>query len=256
MSEKQKSELVDLKYKLVTPKGLTEKQQEKLDLLIEKRDAEPQLSRGAKTQVKQIWLEYEKGFKSEIVSNKYLNKGLEAEEDAITLISDVDHIFYTKNTERITKGNLTGECDVKHVLQTEEGELKIIHDTKCSWNPSTFMAAELSTQYEWQGRAYMYLYDADIFRLRYCLVDCPPAVYAEEYKKFCFANNIVDDALPQYQEQIAQFKRNFIYSDSELYTKKERVKTFDIVRDKEKEAILLKSIELALVYYQEITLNM
>ena len=58
-----------------------------------------------------------------------------------------------------------------------------------------------------------------------------------KYKRFCFANNIVDDALEEYKELIQQFERNFLYEHSGSYTQEERVKTFAIQRDEELEAV-------------------
>ena len=125
------------------------------------------------------------------------------------------------------------------------------------------MAAELSSLYEWQLRAYMYLYDVNVARLRYCLVNCPHDVLEVEYQKFCFKNNIIDDANDIYKDQIAQFFRNYIYDEKIKdygldckYTNEERVKTFLIVRDLEKEKQLIKAIELAVDYYKSIKLNM
>lgn len=243
----------DYKQRLTKPKGLTPTQEARLQDLKERNARPPELSDGAKTYVKEVWLENEKGFKEEVTS-KHLRKGLQAEEDAISLISYVDGVMYMKNEKKAQKGHLTGTCDVNHYFK--DIDARVIDDTKCSWNPRTFMQATLTTGYEWQGRAYLYLYDANVFRLRHCLVDCPPDVFADEYKKFCFQHGIIDDTLPDYQEAIAQFKRNFLYEDSELYTKEERVKTFMFERDYELEEVLLKSIDLAVEYYQTITLNM
>lgn len=253
----------DYQSRLKRPKGLTPTQDTRLQVLREDNAKLPELSQGAKTYVKSVWLKYEKGFEEE-VTDKKLRKGLQAEEDAINLISFVDGVFYVKNEKRTSINNLTGEPDVvtvfKNVPIEDEPEqftnLKVIDDTKCSWNPRTFMSASLTTIYEWQGRAYLYLEDADIFRLRHCLVDCPPDVLAEEYKKFCFAHNIIDDSHEKYNDLIEQFKRNYLYEDSGLYTKEERVKTFSFERDYELEAVLLKSVELAVEYYKTITLNM
>lgn len=252
----------DFKKRLKQPKGLTPNQEARLQDLKERNARPPELSQGAKTYIKEVWLENEKGFKEE-VTDKKLRKGLQAEEDAINLISYVDGIMYVKNEKRIYKNHLTGEADVvTHFkeLQPEGSEEKIealvIDDTKCSWNPRTFMQAELTVGYEWQGRAYLYLYDAEIFRLRHCLVDCPPDVLADEYKKFCFQHGIIDDSLPEYQEAIEQFNRNYLYEDSELYTKQERVKTFMFERDYELEEVLLTAVKLGVEYYKTITLNM
>lgn len=253
LSSKQMELRNDFRSRLTTIKGLTDNQQSRLYALQEKDGAEPTLSQGAKTYIKDVWLWYEKRFKEEITS-KQTRKGLQAEEDALNLISFVDGVMYIKNEKRETNGHLTGECDANTYFK--EVEKRIIDDTKCSWNPKTFMSSGLTTLYEWQGRGYLHLYDADIFRLRYCLVDCPPDVYVDELKKFCWTNNIVDETLEEYQPLIKQFDANFLYEHSGNYTQEERVKTFAIQRDKDLEAILLKSIELGVEYYKTITLNM
>ena len=66
----------------------------------------------------------------------------------------------------------------------------------------------------------------------------------------------ISDKYPEVQELVEQFERNFLYEHSGNYTQEERVKTFTFIRDKELEEVLLKSIELAVEYYQTITLNM
>lgn len=258
LTPKQMQDRDEFRSRLTRKKGLTKTQQERLDYLYEKRDAEPELSVGAKTYIKDVWLWYEKGFKEEITS-KQTRKGKQAEEDGINLISFVDGIPYGNNNNkpnggRVTKGHLTGACDVNTYFKLVEK--RIIDDIKASWNPKTFMSTNYTTLEEWQGRAYMYLYDADIFRLRRVLVDCPPDVYAEEYRKFCWANNIIDDTVEEYQPLIRQFEANFLYENSGRYTKEERVKTFAFERDEKLESILLKSIEMGVEYYKTITLNM
>ena len=248
----------EYKRRLIEPKELTPTQQQRLEYLRETNSLLPELSDGAKTYVKEVWLQYEKGF-IEDIDSKFLAKGLQAEEDGINLISYVDGIYYNNNNDKENKGrvykdHLTGSCDVEH-FNTDTG-LKEIHDIKCAWNPRTFMQMKLITGYEWQGRAYMYLFDADIFKLRACLVDCPPDVYNDEFKRFCFRHGIIDDSLEEYKELIEQFNRNYLYENTGLYTKEERVKTFTIERDYELEETLKLSVKLAVEYYQTITLNM
>ena len=253
LTQTQAEKREDFQGRLKKPRGLTPIQEAKLQGLKESNAKLPELSQGAKTYIKSVWLKNEKGFEEE-VTDKKLRKGIQAEEDAINLISFVDHVMYSKNEERISKDHLTGECDVVTVF--DDIDTKVIDDTKCSCNPRTFMGSEMTTGYEWQGRAYLYLYDADVFRLRHCLVDCPPDVFNDEFKRFCWQHNIIDETLPEYKELVDQFNNNFLYEYSGLYTKSERVKTFQFQRDYELEAILLKSIELGVEYYQTITLNM
>lgn len=260
LTPKQSAERDDFKKRLVTTHELTDKQKEELAELKERDGAEPTLSQGAKTYIKEVWLKYEKGFEVD-VQTKYTEKGKQAEEDGINLISYVDGIFYKNNNKnenggRVSTNNLTGACDVVTDMTLEGIECRVVDDIKASWNPLTFMTTNYSTLEEWQGRAYMYLYGADVFRLRRCLLDCPPDVFADEYKKFCFLHGIIDDSNPDYAPLIEQFERNFLYENSGLYNQEERVKTFAFVRDLEKEKTLLKSIELGLEYYKTITLNM
>lgn len=272
----QEKKRVDYESRLVTKKGLTPTQQERLDELLEKESKEPELSVGAKTYLKDVWLWFEKGFKEEVTS-KQIRKGRNAEEDGINLISFVDGVMYSNNNlqpnnGRVTKGHLTGAADV--VTDFKLVEKKIVDDIKASWNPKTFMNTNYSTLEEWQGRAYLYLYDADIFRLRRVLVDCPPDVLEDEYHKFRLFNrltekHIIDNDLlemlkqgsvsedyPEEQKLVEQFYRNFLYEHSGRYTKEERVKTFAFERDEHLEKVLLKSIELGVEYYKTITLNM
>lgn len=247
----QAEKVKTLTEKKDTPKGLTEKQEAELNKYIAKREAPPVLSVGAKSEIKKVWLRFEKEFIEEIKS-KYTNKGLQSEEDAIKLLSFVDDVMYTKNEKRITKGNLTGECDIV------KGDM--IQDVKCSWNPEKFMNAGMTTLYEWQLRAYMYLYDKPKAMLRYCLVDCPPEVYNDELRKFCWNKNIFIDDNGNYPEKdlplIEQFDKNYLYENTGRYTQEERVKSFSIERCPKKEKILLESIKLGIDFYKTITLNM
>lgn len=256
--KKEKGELSATKQKSLTrltelkivPQGLTPNQEEELDKLYTKEKEPPKLSVGAISEIKKVWLRYEKKFEEEVKS-KYTYKGLQSEEDAINLISEIDDCIYFKNEERITKGHLTGEADIV----TED----CIHDIKCSWNPQKFMNASLNSIYEWQLRAYMYLYNKPTAKLRYCLVDCPPEVYNDELKKFCWNKNIFMDDNGNYSEEdiplIEQFELNYLYEHSGLYTKEERVKTFEIERCEKKEKILLESLKLAIEFYPSIKLN-
>jgi len=256
LTDIQKAKVITLEAKKKT-KGLTDKQSEELDKYYKKLNAKPELSQGGKTYVKTVWLKNEKGFYEDI-QTKYTRKGNQAEDDSIKLISLVDNVMYSKNTERITKGHLTGECDINKFHKPIQK--RIVDDAKSSFTPLTFMNSDFSTLYEWQGRAYMHLYEADIFRLRYCLVDCPPEVLIDELKKYCWLHNIFiqedGNYLEQDQPKIDQFYANYIYSNNPDYTLEERIKTYAIERDLDKEKQMLEAIELAVEFYQTITLNM
>ena len=216
-----------------------------------------QLSTTSKSFIKNIWLANEKGYYKPIKS-KFLDKGLYTEEGAITLISKVDGRYYKKNEERITKGNVSGECDINCTI---EGR-KVIQDTKSCWDAITFMGAEMDLYNEWQGRNYMDLYDADEFWLRHCLVDCPEHLVKKEKEKIFYEHYSNDMTNVEANELeimlkplLDQVERNLVYSNSKLYTPEERVKTTIIKRDDVKYQELLDRIPHALEFYKKITLN-
>ena len=104
-------------------------------------------------------------YKVELI-NKYLMKGIHQEQDSIDLLNAVRFESYKKNEKREENEWLTGSCDII----TEE----LIIDVKTSWSLETFPATNYELKdlslYEWQGRAYMWLYDMPTFELSYVMV--------------------------------------------------------------------------------------
>jgi hypothetical protein len=250
LTDNQKQTLADYKLRDAGEgKPLTDKQKIDFELLLSKENAKPMLSDTAKSFIEKTWLFNEKGFYEEL-SSKYVEKGNFNEDDGIILVSEIENSIYEKNAERKTIGHITGEADI---VCTING-VKVIKDIKSSWSPLTFMNGELSTIYEWQGRAYMYLYDADEFHLHYTLTDCPEHILENEKWKLRNKYGILDDENPTMQRLFKQLEQNLVFSNGN-YTKDERVKTFKITRCKEKEELLLSKIPMAVNYYQSITLN-
>ena len=127
------------------------------------------LSQTAKSYIIQLAKENFYGYRTEL-NNKYVLKGLEQEQDSIDLLNAVRFENYVKNQERVTNEYLTGCCDII----TED----LILDLKTSWSLDTFPATSYELKdlndYEWQGRAYMYLYDRPTFELVYVMVSTHP----------------------------------------------------------------------------------
>ena len=100
------------------------------------------------------------------LTNKYLMKGIHQEQDSIDLLNAVRFESYKKNEKREENEWLTGSCDII----TDE----LIIDVKTSWSLETFPATNYELKdlslYEWQGRAYMCLYDMPTFELSYVMV--------------------------------------------------------------------------------------
>lgn len=122
------------------------------------------LSQTAKSYIDQLAKEHFYGYESPIV-NRYLDKGINQELESIQLLNSVRFENFEKNKQRLENEWLTGECDI---LTNE----KII-DIKTSWSLDTFpeLPEDIdSKEYEWQGRAYMILFERHEFELVYCMV--------------------------------------------------------------------------------------
>lgn len=149
-----------------------------------------------------------------------LQKGVQCENDSIELYNDFTDEFYVKNIERITKGNLTGECDI---LDTDKD---LVIDIKTSYNKKSHpLNLSASKLYEWQLRAYMHLYDVNNAELVYCLVDTP-----KDLRK--------------------KFEPNSWHEVQDV-AKKLKVRTLKISRDLIKEKQMLDRIDLSMKYYTE-----
>jgi hypothetical protein len=126
------------------------------------------LSVGAKTALTTMAKEFIFGYRK-VVDTKQMQKGLMLEAEAIRMLGALDFCRYEKNTERRTTDLLTGECDI--YIPGERTK-----DTKVSWDISTFPVTEEDahdTGYEWQGRAYMHLWDVPRHDVEYLLLDTP-----------------------------------------------------------------------------------
>jgi hypothetical protein len=114
------------------------------------------------------------GYRTQLM-NKYVLKGLEQEQDSIDLLNGVRFQNYLKNEQRAENEYLTGCCDII----TEDS----IIDIKSSWSLETFPATTFElkdlSEYEWQGRAYMYLYDRPRFELCYVMVSTHPELLSQ-----------------------------------------------------------------------------
>lgn len=142
------------------------------------------LSAGAKTAVENMAKELVYGY-TRTFSSKYTEKGMAVEDDSIALYNSVHFTNYAKNTERKSNDWITGECDIF------TGS-KII-DIKSSWSLDTFPAtatAGHNTIYEWQLRAYMWLWDVDAAEVAYCLVNTPDELIGYEPVEYHYVDNI------------------------------------------------------------------
>ena len=144
------------------------------------------LSKTCISELISLWIEKKYGRSKEIF-NRYLDKGIAAEDDSITLLSSLDVAFYQKNEVNFQNDWLTGTPDIVSPLI----------DIKSSWDIFTFFKAKhepINKDYEYQLQGYMDLTGADQARLVYCLVNTPQHIVDKEnnylpYKTGLHPNN-------------------------------------------------------------------
>ena len=188
-------------------------------LMTAPRSKSEQLSETAKSYIKSIAKQDYYGYNIDL-NNKYIIKGQEQEQDSIDLINAVRFTQYQKNKNRVENAFLTGECDI--ILDD------LIIDVKTSWSLDTFPALPedgINKDYEWQGRAYMWLYDRPSFELIYCMVTTH------------------DDQLSQW-ENISMHRVDHI-------DPAKRITVLRYERDKELEDLMVEKLIIATEFYIE-----
>lgn len=178
LTDKQQEELDKLLDK-PTDK-LTAIQRDKVNELLRKRD-EVKLSKGAKTHIEELVdqhvYEYTPTFDS-----KETKKGIMMESYAIDFLNTQWFANFNKAEVSYTHGPLGGHPDI------EDNDEKMIVDIKCSWSKKTFPKLPRfidNSTYEWQGKLYLYMKskmtgeDWRKFRLVYVLMNTPEELIPE-----------------------------------------------------------------------------
>lgn len=146
---------------------------------------EASLSAGAKTYLNSLAKENVYGYHKQ-VDTRYMDKGLACEQKAIELLNYLRFKDYEKNTERRESEFLTGECDIY------VPGVKTI-DTKVAWSLDTFPAVSTDAHdpmYEWQGRAYMKLWDVPEHEVAWVMLDTPEGMRRWEQPELHIVSHI------------------------------------------------------------------
>lgn len=155
---------------------LTDRQQEELTGLIEKRDMPAPLSEGAKTYCEN-WLKEKLFERRKEFSNKYTEKGIECESAGIDLFCKINSVFAVKNEQYFENEYMTGTPDL--ILP------KSVEDIKNSWDVFTFplFDTELPNKdYYGQMQVYMELTGKEASGVNYCLINAPEELIDKEAK--------------------------------------------------------------------------
>lgn len=148
------------------------------------------------------------------VTNKYIEKGLLAEEDSIDLYSLVKGAYFEKNKATISNDFFVGTPDL--YVGSSIQEAQIIIDLKTNWDIFTFFSTfhkSVDKKYYWQLQAYMDLTGAKLAKLVYCLVDTPLKLIEDEKRKLMYKMGVIDPEHNQeYLDACARIEKNGTYS--------------------------------------------
>jgi hypothetical protein len=142
------------------------------------------------------------------ITTKYTEKGKLCQEEATTMISRLDGVMYSTNKTRKSNEWITGECDIE---APEE-----IQDVKCSWDAETFtpnIVEPLSDEYEYQAQGYMWLWDKQIARVRYCLVSAPEKILMDEKYKLLRQMDVATEENPLFVEAWEELRFNLTFDE-------------------------------------------
>lgn len=219
LTENQENELNEL----INKEKRTTKQEEKLQYLIAKKNAPPELSQTTKSYLVEKFVN-EKYKRERDIYSKYTAKGLMVEEDSLTLYSRYLGKLLTKNEERLQNDFICGTPDVIKEL---------VIDIKSSWDIFTFFETKekpLNQSYYWQLQGYMALTGAEEAVLAYCLTDTPEVLINDEKRKLLFNGGFLSELSPEYVEACEKLDIKMKYDDIDI---NERIFEIKIKRNEE-----------------------
>jgi len=193
------------------------------NLMTESRTKSETLSKTTKSYLQDVFDYAVYGIETDI-SNKYIEKGLEVEDEAIDLYQRVKDEMYIKNEDYFENDFICGTPDI--ILKDR------VIDIKSPWSRKTFNNCSLTKNNEWQIRGYMELTGVSDSVVSYCLVDTPFHLIQDEQRKLIWKLEV----LPNYSEELGEeacekLERAMIFND---IPEDKRVKEFHVKHSKDK----------------------
>lgn len=240
LTDVQSARLLELdnRKKDATAKPLTANMEKELTELIYKRD-NPQLPKGAISYIKEWYISKKYNRKKEWF-NKFVDKGLAVEDDAIDLLAIHlnEGVELKKENKYFEKEYVHGFPDVLH----EEW----VFDTKSCWDVFGFPFYETEIpddKYEWQAHGYMYICDKKKAAIVYCLIDTPKPLVDLDLKKLYFqSGGKAEDWHPGMSDEL---RVNYTFQD---IPQEDRIKLFEFERDEAKINLIIERVKMCREY--------
>jgi hypothetical protein len=200
------------------------------------------LSKTAKTHLQSVYISLLWGVEKDITT-KQMQKGLSGEEDGITLLSMLDDAFYVKNEERKQNDYITGHADIVH---------DYVDDLKLSWDAFTFISnltEPLSDTYEGQMQGYLWLWDKEVARVRFALIDTPQSIVEGEKYRLLRSMDVATEESLEFKLAWERQEKNYRFSHIPI---KHRVITKTVFRNEEFIKQIPEKVEKAREYLKEL----
>jgi len=202
----------------------------------------------AKTALDELYIKNTFGRRKVVVTQE-MSKGIECEEESISLLTAVNGEFYEKNSTRFHNDFINGEPDI---IASDR-----VIDIKTSWDIFTFGKTESPftksgkpTAYGWQLIGYMWLIGRSKATLAYCLVNTPHHLVEGIRSGIRYKMNVIDgDNDEGYQMQDGLVTLLHEYDD---IPKEKRVRQFDFEMKQEYITAIEQRVEEAREYYKMI----
>lgn len=209
---------------------------------------EGNLSEGAKTHLIDVYVSKKYGRNTNI-QTKYTNKGLQVEEDSITLYSRLKKNFYKKNESSLNNDFIQGTPDL--FTGTEIYHADTIIDVKSSWDIFTFfrtLSKKINDLYYWQLQGYMALTGARSANLAYCLIDTPFMLIEDEKRKLMYKMGAATSENKDFEEACIELEKSMIYGDIPM---EDRMIEFPVERNDDDIQTLYEKIKKARIFLDE-----
>lgn len=205
------------------------------NLMVTSRKKSDPLSETTKAYLREIYIDEVWGRKkTDMLANKYTQKGIECETDSISLLEKVRKTSYFKNQKQLENEFIIGTPDII--------EPQLV-DVKTSWDIFTFAAVDeekAKKDYFYQLLGYMWLTGKETSLLAYCLVDTPDQMANDDMCRLSFK-------LPE--EELETYRNNYKYGD---IPEEMRVKQYEFETDMQTIEALILKIQASREYLQTI----
>lgn len=200
---------------------------ELLPELEKNKDLEP-LSKSCETYLIKTYA-LEKYNRIKDIETKQMAKGVQVEDNSIMLFSHVEQKCYEKNQYRLNNTIISGTPDLFDGESIEKAD-RII-DIKSSWDIETFLknvTNPLPTEYYWQLQGYLWLTNAKVGVIAYCLSNTPESIINWEKEKLLRKLDVATEDNPLYKKEAEKVVRNMTFDDIPI---EERVIRIEVERN-------------------------